>query len=129
MRDFVNVVGYNAHKEHLADMLTQVGRPDCNAAFTPSEPESESETFICSVPLINMNSTLNFHGTHQKATLWARCKCCPIRVRLYSSESDIASRWVHRESNLMFTLSSDKDETKKFTFAFVQCMLTSRVKM
>ena len=24
MRDFVNVVGHNAHREHLADMLTQV---------------------------------------------------------------------------------------------------------
>ena len=31
-----------------------------------------------------------------------------VRVRLYWYESDIASRWVHRESNLMFTLSSDQ---------------------
>ena len=66
MRDFVNVVGYNAHKEHLADMLTQVGPPDFNAAFTRSEGETESDSFICSVPLINMNSTLNFHRTYQK---------------------------------------------------------------
>ena len=38
------------------------------------------------------------------------------RVRLYwcdnESESDIASTWVHRESNLMFTLSSGKDQRK-----------------
>ena len=32
-----------------------------------------------------------------------------IRVLLHLSESEIASRWLHRESNLMFTLSSDKD--------------------
>ena len=31
-----------------------------------------------------------------------------VMVRLYWCESDIASRWVHRESNLMFTLSSDR---------------------
>ena len=30
-----------------------------------------------------------------------------IRVRLYWCERDIASRWVHRESNLMFILSSN----------------------
>ena len=43
------------------------------------------------------------------------------RVRLYwcESKTDIASRWIHRESNLMFTLSSDKDQSKKF--AFPQC--------
>ena len=37
-----------------------------------------------------------------------------IRVRLYwsESESDIAYRWVHKESNLMFALSSDKDQRK-----------------
>ena len=31
-----------------------------------------------------------------------------LRVHLYWGESDIASRWVHRESNLMFTFSSGK---------------------
>ena len=37
-----------------------------------------------------------------------------VRVHLYSSEteSDIAFRWIHRESNIMFTLSSDKDQIK-----------------
>ena len=39
-----------------------------------------------------------------------------IRVHLHwieiESKSDIASRWVHRESNLMLTLSSDKDQRK-----------------
>ena len=33
-----------------------------------------------------------------------------IRVRLYSSERDITSRCVCWESNLMFTLSSEKDQ-------------------
>ena len=39
------------------------------------------------------------------------------------SESDIVSRWIHRESNLMFSLSRDKDQRKKFAFvlAFAQC--------
>ena len=38
-----------------------------------------------------------------------------LRVSLYCSESEsnITSRWVHRESNLMFTLSSDKDQRGK----------------
>ena len=39
-----------------------------------------------------------------------------VRVRLYwresESERDIASRWVHREFNLMFTLNNDKDQRK-----------------
>ena len=37
-----------------------------------------------------------------------------MRVRLYwiESESGIASRWIHIESNLMFTLRSDKDRRK-----------------
>ena len=41
-----------------------------------------------------------------------------ILERKNGSESDITSRWVHRESNLMFILSSNKDHRKKFTTAF-----------
>ena len=35
-----------------------------------------------------------------------------IRVRLYwdESEIDIASRWLHRESNLLITMGSEKDQ-------------------
>ena len=42
---------------------------------------------------------------------------------LYYNENDIAPRWVHRESNLKFTQSSDKDQRKKiaFAFAFTHC--------
>ena len=38
------------------------------------------------------------------------------------------SRLVHRESDLMFILSSDKDQRKKFAFAFIfaKCKWTSR---
>ena len=43
-------------------------------------------------------------------------------VRLYLSENDITSKYVHRESVLMFILSSDKDQRKKFAFA--QCKRT-----
>ena len=41
---------------------------------------------------------------------WSHC----VNVPLYwsESESDIASRLVHKESNLMFTLSSDKNQMK-----------------
>ena len=46
-----------------------------------------------------------------------------IRVRLYwreiESKSDIPSRWVHREFNLMLTLSSDKDQ-RKSSFCLMQ---------
>ena len=36
------------------------------------------------------------------------------------SESDVASRWVYREYNLIFILSNDKDQRKTFaiTLAF-----------
>ena len=36
-----------------------------------------------------------------------------LRFYWYESESDITSRWVHRECNLMLTLSSDKDQRNK----------------
>ena len=45
------------------------------------------------------------------------------RVRLYERESDTTSRWVQRETNLMFILSSDKDQRKKFAFVFAYCKL------
>ena len=35
-----------------------------------------------------------------------------LRVCLYRCESDFASRWIHGESYLMFTLSSTKDRKK-----------------
>ena len=40
-----------------------------------------------------------------------------LMVHLYWCNSDVASRWVHRESNLLFTLSSDKDQ-RKIRFRF-----------
>ena len=45
---------------------------------------------------------------------FAGCKCA-LTTRLYLcwGEGDMASRWVHREFNLMFMLSSDKDKRKK----------------
>ena len=50
--------------------------------------------------------------------------CCVSKRKLNSkgsftldeSESEIASRRVHRESNFMFTLKSNKDQRKKFAF-------------
>ena len=35
-----------------------------------------------------------------------------VRVRSYWGESDIALKWVHRMSNLMFMLRSHKDQRK-----------------
>ena len=53
---------------------------------------------------------------HSKDRSPGRILATYIRVRLnwYESGSIIASRWVHRESNVMFTLSSAK--IKKITF-------------
>ena len=36
-----------------------------------------------------------------------------VSVRLYWHESEIAFRWVHRESTQMFTLTSDKDQRQE----------------
>ena len=47
-----------------------------------------------------------------------------LKIHLCWSESqtdaeiDIDVRWIHREINSMFTLSSDKDKRKKFVFTF-----------
>ena len=60
---------------------------------------------------------------------------CPAGVRLYwhksGTESNIAFRWLHRKSNIMFILGSDKNLRKKFAFVFpfVQCKWTFTHKM
>ena len=45
------------------------------------------------------------------------------------SESDIVSRWVHRESNLMFHIEQQQRSMEKvtFTFAFAQCKCAFRI--
>ena len=50
----------------------------------------------------------------------AKADLISLRVPLHWRErqNDIASKWVHRESKLMFTLSSMKGQRKKFIFAF-----------
>ena len=52
-----------------------------------------------------------------------------LEVPLYwnESESDIAFRYDHRDSNLMLTLNSNKDQTK-FAFVFAQCNWTPTLK-
>ena len=40
----------------------------------------------------------------------------PFTLSENEHESDVASRWVDRESNLMFTVISDKDQRKKCRF-------------
>ena len=42
----------------------------------------------------------------------------PYKGSFIPSGSDTASRWVHKESNLMFTLNSDRDQRKKFASGF-----------
>ena len=62
--------------------------------------------------------------------LWSKCVFDLIlRVSLHwrESESDVASRWVHRQSNLMFTLSNDKDQRKNFIFAQCKWTLKHRI--
>ena len=44
---------------------------------------------------------------------WVGARKQRLKVHLpEKNESDICSRWVHRESNLMFTMSSNKDRRK-----------------
>ena len=53
---------------------------------------------------------------HEALRLRVQLLLCGLRVRLYWGENEcdgaIASRWIHRQSNLMFTLNSDKDRRK-----------------
>ena len=51
-----------------------------------------------------MRGRIGGHCSGRYASYW--------NASLYWNKSDIASRWAHRESNLMFTLSNDKDQTK-----------------
>ena len=48
-------------------------------------------------------------------------------IYIGESENDIASRCVHRASNMMFTFSSDKDHRKKFAFAQYKWTITGGV--
>ena len=45
------------------------------------------------------------------ASLWL-LPCVRVCLHLSESKSDITSRWVQREFNLMFRLGSDKDQRK-----------------
>ena len=49
-----------------------------------------------------------------------------IRIWLYWSESDIGSRWVHRESNLMFILIWDKENFSRSLLLSVNEPLESK---
>ena len=62
----------------------------------------------------------------EQHTVIATCDQTPVRVLSYWGKSDIASKLVHRESNLMFTLSSDKDQRNKLGFAFAHFKRTFR---
>ena len=48
----------------------------------------------------------------QKNMRFNEQRSATVRARLYLPESNAASRWVHMESNLMFTLSSHRNEGK-----------------
>ena len=47
---------------------------------------------------------------------------------LRENERDITSRWVHRESNLMFTLSNDKVQRQKSLWRIVSAPLPCSTK-
>ena len=88
-------------------------------------------SLLCGDQNRSRNPTVNELGTVPQGfwTRFTRAIRIPIswRVCLYWSQNqNICSRWVHRESNLMFTLSNDKDQRKKFAFvfAFTQCKWT-----
>ena len=56
----------------------------------------------------------------RESTIDKKVSTAYVNVRSYwrERERDMVSRWVHKESNLIFTLSSDKDQKKKIVFAF-----------
>ena len=92
-----------------------------------------------------------FSGSFEVCLKWAcvimNCPSCIVvvvvicglhswlRVRLYYTNANakgrgtLASRWLHKESNLMFTFRRDKDKSKQlaFPFPFAQCKWTLRV--
>ena len=49
------------------------------------------------------------------------CYFATLRVK---AKYYITSKWVHRESNLMFTFSGHKDQRKKIAFAITHCKWT-----
>ena len=48
---------------------------------------------------------------HSRKIQWNLSRVVILRVHSYW-RSYIASRWIHRQSNLMFILNSDKDHRK-----------------
>ena len=70
-----------------------------------------------------MKTLKNGLQTHSGASLRSCCsvdtdtwckQALSVGVRLNWRESDVAARWVHRKSDLMFTLSSDEYPRKIF---------------
>ena len=98
-----------------AGSLHPTGMHSCLTSGDTSPFRGATET-----PVFGVQRTLmpRFFSHTQCFTDSLRCYPYPTswlsRVRLYlhESESDIASIWIPRESNLMFTLSSDKDQRK-----------------
>ena len=84
-------------------------------------------SFLWPLSLIHVNSQLDSLWTHLERRRFRFCSNINepwLKVFYWrKSESDIAFRWVQRESNFMFTLCSNKDHGKKFafTFAFAWC--------
>ena len=68
----------------------------------------------------NIDDGLNFVTCEQSLESTFRKKVW----NCFERNTNIASRWLHRESNLMFTLSSDKYQRKQFAFAFAECKQT-----
>ena len=60
----------------------------------------------------HLQNLFSYHFFHTN-DVWQTSFLRLVRSRLYWCESDIVSRWVHRESNLMFTLNSNKNQRKK----------------
>ena len=100
--------------------------------FTLTECRGETFSFVFAASQYEQQVEFPKNPSgNEVAFVLAQCRCSLIkqlRVRLYwcESESDIVSRWVHKESNLMFTLNSDKNQRKEFAFGFamVQYKLT-----
>ena len=63
------------------------------------------DQFVCSLCITDTHNTCQVHSVSEVSTHM-------LGFIYIGPESDIDSRWVYRESNLVFTLSIDKDQTK-----------------
>ena len=105
----------------VCDSVKRGGLPQCMLGYPPGSrhppPGADSGIRSMSGRYASYWKAFLFRIFHVVLRSVSKRKLnCKGLFTLDESESEIASRRVHRESNLMFTSNSDKDQTKKFAF-------------